>query len=81
MKLTRETARSCTGGPEDVLCKIFGSSVTGAFCASYLSLSGKVIGAAGLPFYAPLSEYIRIAVEQLGRLISENPSDSAPKAR
>ena len=30
---------------------------------------------------APLSEYIRIAVEQLGRLISENPSDSAPKAR
>ena len=56
MKLTRETARSCTGGPEDVLCKIFGSSVTGAFCASYLSLSGKVIGAAGLPFYAPLSE-------------------------
>ena len=29
----------------------------------------------------PLSEYIRIAVEQLGRLISENPSDSAPKAR
>lgn len=30
---------------------------------------------------APLSEYIRIAVEQLGRLISENPSDSAPKER
>lgn len=58
MKLTRETARACEEKPEDVLCKVFGSSVTGAFCASYLSLSGKVIGAAGLPFYAPLSEYI-----------------------
>lgn len=58
MKLTRETARSQAEKPEDLLRKAFGSAVTGAFCASFFSLSGKVVGAAGLPFYAPLSERI-----------------------
>ena len=59
MEFIKETARGSLGVPEKKLYRLFGERIAGAYCASYLSLSeGRVVGASGLPFYAPLSERI-----------------------
>lgn len=55
MILKRENARQALGKAETKLKEVFGSLVTGAYSAAFTSVSEKcVIGAAGLPFAAPI---------------------------
>lgn len=76
MEFTKETARGSLGLPEKKLCRLFGERITGAYCASYLSLSAEqVVGASGLPFYAPLSEHI-LNCPETARYLENFPEQS-----
>lgn len=55
MNFTRENARNALGAAEKKLVSVFGDKVKGAYAASFASVSeDTVVGAAGLPFYAPV---------------------------
>ena len=55
MNFTRETARQALGKAEKKLAEVFGELLTGSYSAAFASVSEKtVIGAAGLPFAAPI---------------------------
>ena len=76
MEFTKETARGTLRLPEKELCRLFGERITGVYCASYLSLStGQVVGASGLPFYAPLSERI-LNCPETARYLENFPGQS-----
>ena len=55
MNFTRENARNALGAAEKKLVSVFGDKIKGAYAASFASVSeDTVVGAAGLPFYAPV---------------------------
>ena len=55
MNFKRETARQVLGKAEKKLAEVFGELLTGSYSAAFTSVSEKtVIGAAGLPFAAPI---------------------------
>ena len=55
MNFTRENARNALGAAEKKLVSVFGGKLTGAYAAAFASVSeDTVVGAAGLPFYAPV---------------------------
>ena len=55
MNFTRENARNALGAAEKKLVSVFGDKIKGAYAASFASVSEEtVVGAAGLPFYAPV---------------------------
>lgn len=55
MNFTRENAREALFLPEKRLVSVFGDKLTGAYSASFPTVScGYVIGAAGLPYPAPI---------------------------
>ena len=55
MNFTRENARNALGAAEKKLVSVFGDKIKGAYAASFASVAeNTVVGAAGLPFYAPV---------------------------
>ena len=55
MNFTRENARNALGAAEKKLVSVFGNKITGAYSAAFSSVAeDTVVGAAGLPFYAPI---------------------------
>ena len=55
MNFTRENARNALGAAEKKLVSVFGDKIKGAYAASFTSVAeDTVVGAAGLPFYAPV---------------------------
>lgn len=55
MNFVRENARQALGKAEKKLTEVFGELLVGAYSAAFTSVSEKtVIGAAGLPFAAPI---------------------------
>ncbi len=55
MNFTRENARNALGAAEKKLVSVFGDKIQGAYAAAFASVAeDTVVGAAGLPFYAPV---------------------------
>ena len=55
MNFVRENARQALGKAEKKLAEVFGGLLTGAYSAAFASVNEKtVVGAAGLPFTAPI---------------------------
>ena len=55
MNFTRENARNALGAAEKKLAAVFGDKIKGAYEAAFASVcEDTVVGAAGLPFYAPV---------------------------
>ncbi len=56
MNYTRVNARSVLGAADKKLCEIFADKLVGAYAASFISADESgVLGAAGLPFSAPIA--------------------------
>lgn len=76
MNFTRENARGHLKDAKESLCRVFGAYLTGGVDAVFPMASGEtVLGAAGLPFDAPVCNYIRnhaVAGPYVGRFLEHN---------